>query len=287
LLRLQRKQKINLPFGANNNERNNSNNSASEYSSQNMQLANKGFNRQSINLLQQALPVNSDNNESNVLVLGSIKTPLLVKEQEKILDFIRNGGNLLWLQDPQQDASQKSLQDALQINFIKGTLVDNNPEITHMLKLSHPAMIPVLEYKMHPITEKMKYFTLFTVATAMQASTQQSNADKSDIDHPWIHSDLLISAENSWAETSDLSSIVEFNPGEDTHGPLTLGMAQQRQIKKADRLIAQRIVVIGDTDCVNNSYIAHLSKLDFIIKSMNCVGKDERFITLIQTTAAE
>jgi len=287
LLRLQRKQKPKLLFIANHNERNISDNSASGYSSLNTQLANKGFNSQSINLLQQTLPVNSDDNESNVLVIGSIKTPLLKNEQEKILDFIRNGGNLLWLQDPQPDASQKSLQDALQIKFIKGTLVDDNPEISRMLKLSHPAMIPVLEYKMHPITEKMKYFTLFTVATAIQTTTQQNDAQKSNTDHPWIQSDLLISSENSWAETGDLSSIVEFNPAEDTHGPLSLGMAQQRQIKNADRLAAQRIVVIGDTDFISNSNIGHGANLDFIIKTMNWLAKDDRLITISPKTAPD
>lgn len=222
-----------------------------------------------------------------MVILGSIKTPLLPSEQEKILDFIHAGGNLLWLQDPQQDASQKSLQNALQINFINGTLVDNNPEISRMLKLSHPAMIPVLEYKMHPITKKMKYFTLFTVATALQASTKQNSENNTKTSQPWIHSDLLISSENSWAETSDLSSIVEFNNDKDTQGPLTLGIAQQRQIKIDDRLVAQRIVVIGDTDFVNNSNLGHGANLDFIMQTMNWLAEDERLITISPKTAPD
>lgn len=287
LLRLQRKHKPNLLFVANHNERKISDSSAAGYSSLAAQLSNKGFNSQPINLLKQALPTDINNTETNVLILGSIKTPLLLSEQEKILAFISAGGSLLWLQDPQQDVSLKKLQDALQINFVEGTLIDDNPEISRMLKLSHPAMIPVLEYKMHPITEKMQYFTLFTVATALQASTNQSSENNTDNSQAWIHSDLLISSENSWAETSDLSSIVEFNPAEDIRGPLTLGIAQQRQIKINDRLVAQRVVVIGDTDFLSNSHLGHGANLDFIIKTMNWLAEDDQLITISPKTAAD
>ena len=283
LLRLQRKHKPNLLFVANHNERNINDNSDYGYSTLALQLTNKGFNSLTINLLDQALPKKSNTDENNVLIIGSIQTPLLVSEQEKILDFIKAGGNLLWLQDPQQHSSLKTLQDALQINFVAGTLVDNNPEISRMLKLSHPAMIPVLEYKMHPITEKMKYFTLFTVASAIMTSTEQS----ADTSQSWIHSDLLISSEDSWAETGDLASIVEFNPAEDTQGPLTLGIAQQRQIEINQQLIAQRVVVIGDTDFLSNSNIGHGANLDFITKTMNWLAEDDRLITISPKTAPD
>jgi len=283
LLRLQRKQKPNLLFVSNHNERSITDKSNSGYSTLASQLSNKGFNSQSINLLDEALPDKNNDDESNVLIIGSIQTPLLASEQEKILDFIKAGGNLLWLQDPQQQSSLKTLQNKLQINFIDGTLVDNNPEISRMLKLSHPAMIPVLEYKMHPITEKMQYFTLFTVASAIQTYTEQSSENS----QPWIHSDLLISSENSWAETGDLASIVEFNPAKDTQGPLALGIAQQRQIEINQQLIAQRVVVIGDTDFISNSNIGHGANLDFIIQTMNWLAEDDRLITISPKTAPD
>jgi len=284
LLRLQRKQKPNLLFVANHNERKINDNTTSGYSALASQLSNKGFNSHSINLLDQALPGNNNSAENNVLIIGSIHTPLLASEQKKILDYINSGGNLLWLQDPKQDASLQKLQDALQINFVDGVLVDNNPEVSRMLKLSHPAMIPVLEYKMHPITEKMQYFTLFTVATAIQTANSKSNTGTS---HPWIHSELLISSENSWSETGDLSSIVEFNPANDTKGPLTLGIAQQRQIEINKQLIAQRVVVIGDTDFLSNANIGHGANLDFIMKTMNWLAEDDRLITISPKTAPD
>jgi len=283
LLRLQRKQKPNLLFVSNHNERNINDTSDSGYSALATQLANKGFNSLTINLLEQTLPDNNNSAESNVLVIGSIQTALLESEEEKIIDFVKAGGNLLWLQDPQQHSSLKTLQDTLQINFIDGTLIDNNPEISRMLKLSHPAMIPVLEYKMHPITEKMKYFTLFTVASAIKTSTEKSK----NTSQQWIHSDLLISSENSWAETGDLASIIEFNPAEDTQGPLTLGIAQQRQIEINQQKIAQRVVVIGDTDFLSNSNIGHGANLDFITKTMNWLAEDDRLITISPKTAPD
>jgi len=277
---LQRQQKPNLLFVSNHGERNIHDSSSAGYSLLSTQLAIKGFNSKQINLLQDTLPITTS--ETNVLVLGNTDTPLLAAEQKKILDYISAGGNLLWLQDPSISPSLHSIKNALHLEFIDGTIVDNNPEISRMLQLEHAAIIPVLEYKLHPITQQMQNFTLFTVAAAIKEAKS-----KNDTSNPWILSELLISSNNSWSETDNLASEISFSPNKDFPGPLSLGIAQQRQVEINNNFIAQRVVVIGDTDFLANGNLGKGANLDFIIKTISWLTEDEQLINITPKTAPD
>ncbi|MCW9047392.1 MAG: GldG family protein [Gammaproteobacteria bacterium] len=270
LIRLHRNHKPELLFVSQHGERSPHDTSAIGYSELASKLTGKGFKISEINLLQQVLPV-----ENSVLILGSINKPLLANEKNKILQYIKDGGQLLWLQDPGIDDSQLSLAAELNINFIDGVVVDNNKEVNRMLQLSHPAIIPILEYKRHPITEKMKYFTLFTTATAI-SSNQKSN----DAKNSWITSDLLISSENSWSETDNFILGVEFNKEKDLQGPLSIGIALHRQIKPDSKSNTQRAVIIGDTDFIANNKLGNGANLEFVINTLNWLTRNDNLISI-------
>lgn len=300
LIRLHRNAKTRLLFITQHGERNIKDASDTGYSQLTKRLTDKGFETRQINLLQDTITP-----DGTVLVLGSVNKPLLDSEQEKILNYINEGGNLLWLQDPGVDSTLKAIADALQIEFLNGVVVDNNQEISRMLKLGHPAIIAILEYKRHPITEKMQYFTLFTSALAIQAnvpesareSTSDSGSDSANdsgrdtraapAKHKWISTNLLITSDSSWTETGDLLIGVKFTPKEDTAGPLSIGIAQQRQIKSADSRSAQRVVVIGDTDFIANNQLGQGANLDFILKTLNWLAKDDKLISIAPKNAPD
>ncbi len=280
LIRLHRNSKTQLLFITQHGERNIKDTSATGYSQLTKRLTDKGFEARQINLLQDSItPGNT------VLVLGNINQPLLASEQEKILNYINKGGNFLWLQDPGINDSLNTIADALNITFLNGVVVDNNQEISRMLKLSHPAIIPILEYKRHPITEKMQYFTLFTSAAAITSRTSDSAGDSAK--HKWISTNLLITSDSSWAETGDLLMGVTFTRKEDTLGPLSIGIAQQRQIKSTDSMSAQRVVVIGDTDFIANNQLGQGANLDFILKTFNWLAKDDKLISIAPKNAPD
>jgi len=292
LIRLLRNAKTQLLFITQHGERNTQDTSPTGYSQLAKRLADKGFDTRQTNLLQDSItPGNT------VLVLGNVNKPLLASEQEKILSYINAGGNFLWLQDPGINDSLNAISKALHIAFLDGVVVDNNQEISRMLKLSHPAVIPILEYKRHPITEKMQYYTLFTSAVAIQTNAIDSasssaggstdNSAGNPAKHKWISTDLLITSDSSWAETGDLLMGVAFTRKEDTLGPLSIGIAQQRQIKSGDSLSAQRIVVIGDTDFLANNQLGQGANLDFILKAFNWLAKDDKLITIAPKNAPD
>ncbi|VAW63752.1 hypothetical protein MNBD_GAMMA08-326 [hydrothermal vent metagenome] len=275
LIRLQRNNKPALLFLSQHGERNINDNSPAGYKLLAQKLINKGFNVKSFNLISQTLST-----ENTVLVLGSINSPLLESEQQKIKQYIHNGGAILWLQDPTPDDSQMNLLNVLNIHFINGVVVDNNQEVNRMLQLSHPAVIPVLEYKRHPITNKMQNFTLFTTAAAI------SNYQVSE-KNEWLTTQLLITSETSWVETGDFINNIEFNKEKDMRGPLSIGIAQQRQIKTAEQNTSQRVVVIGDTNFIANNNLGHGANLDFILNTFNWLTNNNQLISIAPKNAPD
>lgn len=288
LLRLQRDTRPALLFVSNHGERNPSDTSARGYSQLAQQLTQQGFNIQQVNLLQDDLAT-FDLHNNPLLILGTLQQPLLQTEQQKLLDYIQRGGNLLWLQDPQPDPSQSALSDALQVEFIDGVVVDNNREIHRMLQLEHAAIIPVLEYRVHPITEKMQYYTLFTLASALRSTAAPDNkqGDNSSTDNPWLATELLITSNNSWAELGDYTRQASFDALSELRGPLSIGLAQQRQLTLNDRSVAQRAVIIGDSDFLSNQQLGHGANLDFILKSLNWLTQNEQLLHISPKNAPD
>ncbi len=275
LIRLQRNNKPELLFLSQHGERSIKDNSAAGYKLLAHKLINKGFDVKSFNLISQ--PLSTDN---TVLVLGSINSPLLESEQKKIKQYIHNGGAILWLQDPAPDDSQMDLLNALNIHFIDGVVIDNNQEVNRMLQLSHPAMIPVLEYKRHPITNKMQNFTLFTTAAAI---SNHQTSEKNE----WLTTQLLITSETSWVETDDFINNIEFNKEKDMRGPLSIGIAQQRQIKTAEQNTSQRVVIIGDSNFIANNNLGHGANLDFILNTFNWLTNNNQLISIAPKNAPD
>jgi len=277
LIRLQRGSSPQILFLTQHGERSIHDSSASGYNQLAQQLLNKGFKVNSINLIKDNL-----NTSNNILVLGSIKKPLLESEQQKIQTFIKNGGQLLWLQDPSAHASQLNIAADLNIHFVNGVVIDNNQEVNAMLSLSHPAIIPILEYRRHPITDKMQYFTLFTSATAIITNEIQTNTPNN-----WISTDLLITSANSWSESKDLNEKVEFNQQDDFAGPLSIGIAQQRQRETSQEKLSQRVVIIGDSDFIANNNIGQGANLDFILNTFNWLTSNDKLISIAPKNAPD
>ncbi len=277
LIRLHRGTKPNILFLTQHGERSIRDGSQSGYSQLANQLVNKGFDVNDVNLIKDSLDI-----KNTVLVLGSITQPLLDGEQQKIRRFIKDGGQLLWLQDPAADSSQLNIAADLNIHFIDGVVIDNNQEVNAMLKLSHPAIIPILEYRRHPITEKMQYFTLFTAATAII-----TDSIKPGTENNWISSELLITSSSSWSETSSLNEVVEYNKQNDLAGPLSIGIAQQRQISLADKMLSQRVVIIGDSDFIANNNIGQGANLEFMLNTFNWLTANDTLIAIAPKNAPD
>ncbi len=92
--------------------------------------------------------------------------PLLPGEVDILRDYIDQGGNLLWLADPEQAIDGIDLlADHLAIEFLPGIIVDPNSQL---MGLDRADFALVTEYPRHAITRNLESMSLFPQAQALE-----------------------------------------------------------------------------------------------------------------------
>lgn len=247
-------------------------------------LRRSGFKVQQLNLIRS--PQIPDN--TAVLVIASPHRDLLPGEVAAIQSYIRAGGNLLWLQDPGSGLhGLQPLADELGVTFLEGVVVDANPELRLLLGIQHPAVIPVVDYRVHPVTQDLRVQTLFPFAGAVE---HQGNEQ-------WRSEPFLVSLPQTWSEVDELSGDIVFEPDKgDRRGPLTLGLGLTRKLpvepseaneggQAPDR--QQRIVIIGDSDFLANGFLGNGGNLELASNVFNWLVQDDVLIAISPKTAPD
>jgi hypothetical protein len=143
-----------------------------------------------------------------------------------------------------------------------------------MLRISHPAIIPVLEYGEHEVTRDINTQSLFPLAQAVQII---SGSD-------WKATPLLRSLENSWSSMGPLNETLSFTPAQgDIQGPLIVGMALTRMVNEQE----QRVAVIGDSQFASNGYIGYGANRQLLRNLVSWLTADEGLLKLSPRTAPD
>lgn len=173
------------------------------------QLKMEGITVEPLNLsLQQQIPDDAD-----VLVIAGPKLPLLEAEVTLIRDFLKEGGNLFLMLDPEVDVGLKPILEVMGATLDGRLIVDPKHA-----RLAWPA---ALTYGEHPITEsfsqKLSFFPFAQAVDVQEQPGQQVTP-------------LLQTSEASWAETDLTGQQIQLDQGRDRKGPLTIGVAIKRSI---------------------------------------------------------
>ena len=229
-------------------------------------LAGKGYTVQTLNLAEtDGIPDNTD-----ILVLASPRVALLPGEVILLRDYIEDGGNFLWLADPEQaDEGLEMLGDSLASGFVPGIIVDPGSQL---LGLDRIDFALIGEYPRHPVTQNLNSLTLFPQARAIEFYE----------DERWQRRNFLRSSGRSWNETGDITNGVFFgNNDDELGGPLTIGMSLSRAFESAEgETFEQRVAIVGDADFLANTYIGNGSNLDVGLNLANWLSHDDRLISI-------
>ena len=280
LLRLNRRDNQQVIFLSGHGERDLQGSDNRSYSLLRNQLKDMGFNLQTVNLLEQTIP-----EDTKLLVIAAPAHEYLAGEIEQIKQFVDDGGNLFWLADPGKLQGLKTLATALGLQFQDGVIVDNNPTLRKTLNIQHPAFIPVTEYFPHSITNTLQYNTLFPLSRGISPLTNDNTVNN------WQTHALLSSGAKSWSETGGLKEEMVFNSGAgDVAGPIAIAVALQRETENTETdnsrqpesnpFRSQRIVVIGDSDFLSDSYIGASANLSLGLNIFNWLIGDDDFISV-------
>ena len=233
------------------------------------QLFNQGYRAQPINLSEiHGIPDNT-----NVLVIAGPRVDYLAGEVELIVNYVKNGGNLLWLYDPGPLFGLDALAEELAIKFHEGPIIDIAGQV---IGINDPsiALVTGSLYTPHPITQEFNLTTLYPLATAIETL---------DTDL-WKARAFLQTGDHTWVETSRLDEGLEFNEDVDTRGPLTIGLSLERELeeKEGEELVTkqQRIIVVSDGDFLSNTYLANSGNNELGTRMINWLSSDDEFISI-------
>lgn len=231
------------------------------------QLQDKGIKVQTLSLAANpAIPQNT-----SVLVIAGPQADLLPGMVNILRDYLKRGGNLLWLQDPGSLYGLQPLAQDLGAHFGAGTIVD--PE-SQLFGINDPKIILVPKYEDgSPLTKDFTTATLFPAATSVDM----------DKDSGWQADEFLKTLPRSWLETGTLEGEVNYDPKHgDRLGPLAIGVALTRMLKapKGGTPSEQRVVITGDGDFLSNAYIGNGGNLQLGLNIFNWLAHDDSYISI-------
>ncbi|MFW5426846.1 MAG: GldG family protein [Methylophagaceae bacterium] len=233
------------------------------------QLKQKGIRFRGLNLVEHSqIPANTA-----AVVIASPEQAWLEGEIQLIKDYIDQGGNLLWLAEPDSYHHLNSLAEQLGIEFVPGTVLDPNAET---LGITDPQFVLITNYANHPIGIATTGVTLYPQAIAIEHHTENTD---------WQTLPLLTTQDNTWSETAafDEQDAPIFDLGNDTAGPLNLAYLLTRFSDEHDA--EQRIAVIGDGDFLSNTYIGNASNIELGVALINWLVEDDKLISIpLKTT---
>jgi ABC-type uncharacterized transport system involved in gliding motility auxiliary subunit len=222
------------------------------------QLQNKGLKVNSLNLaLAQAVPGNAA-----ALVIAGPQSDVPSGEVEKIRRYLKEGGNMLWLVDPEPLRGLHPLAESLGLVLTPGTVVDPS-----MRPRSGPPVFAVgSSYGNHPITASFRYNTLFPHA-------RQIGFSESD---EWRISPLVEVAQRGWVEMSPLDEKPAFDKSRDLPGPVVIAAAFERMVGDKQ----QRVVVIGNGSFLSNTYLGNAGNLQLGVSVVNWLTAEDTLVAI-------
>ena len=228
------------------------------------------------------LKLNETPNIPNVaaIVIASPQVDFLAGEVEVIVNYIKAGGNLIWIQEPGDSLhGLQPLANLLGINFHPGTIVDPTAQ---MMNVNDPSFALITSYPSHAITRDFQYMSIFPKAVAI---------DFSKVSDSWTISPFLQTVPRSWSETGVLKGAIDYNADKDIVGPLTIGLAlthkKENKNKNKDKVKKQRIVILGDGDFLSNTYLGNQGNLNIGHNIINWISNDDSFISIPGSNAVD
>jgi len=221
--------------------------------------------------------------DSTVLVLGSPRSDYLPGEVAILQDYIKAGGQLLWLADPGGLHGLEPLAEQLGLQFQPGLIIDPNLSQVGMMLFGtdDPRIALVANYPSHPLVDGFAFNTLFPMA---QSLLFQDGVD-------WVGDAFLHTMTNTWQETGQQTGQVTFD-NNDIAGPLQLGLTLVRQLNQSDGQVAgdgreQRIIVIGDGDFLSNGFLGLGGNLQLAMNIINWLSSDDQLLAIPVKTAGD
>lgn len=155
--------------------------------------------------------------DATVVVIDGPKRSLFDGEVNALKNYLASGGSLLVMADPNTNPNLDNLLKEWGVRLDNRLAIDASGK-GRLVELG-PATPLVTRYGNHPITKDFRNGISFYPLARPIETTSVVGIEQSP---------LLITEDQSWAESNIEKQPLEFNPETDRQGPLTLGVALSR-----------------------------------------------------------
>ncbi len=233
-------------------------------------LENKNYQVASLNLLLN--PVIPDD-AAAIVIAGPIQ-PVSEQETALIRSYVEGGGALIVAQDASVQTEFTSKNDPINayLTEVWGIGLSDDiviePQVVNSLGGLYAASVSYGSQEITNDLSRRELITLFPIARSVTIV----NPETENV----FHTDLILTSDQSWAETN-IDSINEGNPeadDEDRIGPVALAVAAENGLSGA------RLVVFGDSDFLANAGINQYGNRDLILNAVDWTTRQEDLITL-------
>lgn len=227
-------------------------------------LAKQGYDVGTLSLLQEtAVPA-----DAAVVVLAGPKRPVTKEEQDRLAQYVAEGGRLLVLLDPDSQADLDALLRRWGLEAGRGVLVD----LQDRLAQGDLTALMVRTFTEHEITQDFSFAVLFPVSRHL--------VFHEDAGKDWEFVPLARTSARSWAETDLKGNVVSFSAQEDIQGPLPLAAALTPKKPAEEGKRRAAIVVVGNSSFASNTYVTFPGNTDFLLHALGWLAEERELISI-------
>ncbi len=221
--------------------------------------------------------------DASVVVAAGVKTALLPREMEMLNEYIRGGGKALFMLDPGDTPQLGRYLKAFGFNVGEDIIIDQLSQV-----FGGNYLTPVVSeyYESHPVTAEFDIATFFPMAQSVSIKEDKTQGSLN----------LAKTSENSWAKRSGVldEDNLDFDEKTGVAGPLNVISVTSIPIEQDKPDTAQqpsdqdnpdtkqwgKIVVVGDSNFVSNSYIQMAGNRDLFLNMVDWLAEEHLLISI-------
>ncbi len=205
----------------------------------------------------------------DVLVVAGPTRKFLPNEVNLIRHYLDNGGRAMIMLDPEAVSGLEPLLKEYNIKIGNDIVVDPERQIPSL----SPIQLIIGLYADHPITQKLKTFTMFPIARSVSIINEDNKVYRARA--------LAVTSGRGWGDTDTESEKFKFDVKVDNEGPVSVAVIVLNEET------GMRLAVFGDSDFATNRDFSKGANKDFFLNTINWLVKREMLISIGPKTISE
>jgi ABC-type uncharacterized transport system involved in gliding motility auxiliary subunit len=222
--------------------------------------------------------------DCTVLVIAGPTRPFVDSEVMPLLDYVNNGGRVLFL--PDTDTPDEVIDLFSTFGFKVGKDLVADLSLAAQLAGTNGLMPIITSVGYHDIVKNFGFAPMMVMARSVEADTSNPRIDSVA---------LVYTSPESWAEKNlDQLEEIKYDEGVDKLGPISLGVASEIRLDESGESAADagegdegekedrkaRFVVFGDVDFVTNGYYLYPGNSDLVLNAVSWLSEMEQMIAM-------